>query len=256
MKTLIDSAFIRQQLVVALGNDLIGPRCDDTTRCHEHLPQPPSVWYTTGFLVPHVFQQEAGRTSDEQQSFADLAGEEPSNDASHRLEKQETEDDANDALDQANTRRSWFPSSLGLSFILEKGATLVATITWGDYSPRSESDDEKTWIRTPQLQTISFLIGGLVSSHGILRETEQQGLQPRWIARSASSQLGSPPETSRIRYFNPVTALQSGEKQAGRSGTSRDKIRSEEDNQARQEHEIHGRYNIGIAEYIHADLKP
>ena len=82
-------------------------------RRHEQLPQPPSVWYTTGFLVPHVFQQEAGRTTgDEQLSFADLGGEEPSNDATHRLEKQEKDDDANDALDQASTRRSWFPSSL------------------------------------------------------------------------------------------------------------------------------------------------
>ena len=104
------SAEIRQHLVDALGLDLIGPDWDDTARRHEHLPQPPSVWYTTGFLVPHVFEQEAGRTTEnEQLSFADLAGEEPSNGASNRLEKQEKDDDANDALDQANTRRSWFP---------------------------------------------------------------------------------------------------------------------------------------------------
>jgi len=128
------SAAIRQQLVDALHSDLIGPSWTDVARRHEHLPQPPSVWYSTGFLVPHVFEQEAGRTAeDEQLSFADLAGEEPSNGASNRLEKQEKDDDANDALDQANTRRSWFPSSLGLSFILEKGSTLEASVTWGDY---------------------------------------------------------------------------------------------------------------------------
>ena len=126
------SAAIRQHLVDALGQDLIGPDWSDTARRHEHLPQPPSVWCTTGFLVPHVFEQEAGRTTeDEQLSFADLAGEEPSNGASNRLEKQEKDDDANDALDQASTRRSWFPSSLGLSFILEKGSSLEATVTWG-----------------------------------------------------------------------------------------------------------------------------
>jgi hypothetical protein len=94
-------------------------------------------------LVPHVFEQEAGRTTeDEQLSFADLAGEEPSNGASNRLEKQEKDDDANDALDQANTRRSWFPSSLGLSFILEKGSTLEATVTWGDYSAPADGAEE------------------------------------------------------------------------------------------------------------------
>jgi hypothetical protein len=83
------SAEIRSQLVAALQSDLIGPSWDDVARRHEQLPQPPSVWFTTGFLVPHVFQQEAGRTTtDEQLSFSDLAGEEPSSDATHRLEKQ------------------------------------------------------------------------------------------------------------------------------------------------------------------------
>ena len=72
------SAQVRAQLVDALHSDLIGPGWDDGGRRHEQLGQPPSVWYTTGFLVPHVFQQEAGRTTgDEQLSFADLGGEDP-----------------------------------------------------------------------------------------------------------------------------------------------------------------------------------
>ena len=66
------SAEIRSQLVDALHSDLIGPSWEDVARRHEHLPQPPSVWYTTGFLVPHVFEQEAGRTTEEEQlCFAD-----------------------------------------------------------------------------------------------------------------------------------------------------------------------------------------
>lgn len=137
------SADIRSQLVAALHSDLIGPGWDDVARRHEQLPQPPSVWFTTGFLVPHVFQQEAGRTTtDEQLSFSDLAGEEPSSDATHRLEKQEKDDDANDALDQANTRRSWFTSSCGLSFILERGSTIEATVSWGDYTAPADGDDD------------------------------------------------------------------------------------------------------------------
>jgi hypothetical protein len=75
------TALIREFLLAALGVDLIGPCFKDLTRSHERLPQPPSVWYSTGFLVSHVFQQEAGRVSDQEKySFADLAGEEPSND--------------------------------------------------------------------------------------------------------------------------------------------------------------------------------
>ena len=49
------SAQIRQQLVDALQLDLIGPSWDDVARRHERLPQPPSIWYTTGFLVPNTF---------------------------------------------------------------------------------------------------------------------------------------------------------------------------------------------------------
>jgi hypothetical protein len=219
------SAEIRQHLVDALGLDLIGPSWDDVARRHEHLPQPPSVWYTTGFLVPHVFEQEAGRTTEaEQLSFADLAGEEPSNGASNRLEKQEKDDDANDALDQANTRRSWFPSSLGLSFILEKGATLEATVTWGDYGAPADGAEEKLWSRTPQRQTITFPIAGPGTSPDIPLEGQPQGLCLRWIARPAPSKLGypsdqlsvslfllnkrEPPQTKQIRHRDPVTAFQ------------------------------------------------
>jgi len=97
------SAEIRRQLVDALRSDLIGPSWDDRARRHERLSQPPSVWYTTGFLLPHRFQQEAERqTPDYQLTFADLAREDDSNDAANRLEKREREDDANDSLDQAD----------------------------------------------------------------------------------------------------------------------------------------------------------
>jgi hypothetical protein len=107
------SAAIRQHLVDALGLDLIGPDWTDTARRHEHLPQPPSVWYTTGFLVPHVFEQEAGRTTeDEQLSFADLAGEEPSNGASNRLEKQEKETTPTTPLTRPTPAAAGFPLPL------------------------------------------------------------------------------------------------------------------------------------------------
>jgi hypothetical protein len=219
------SAQVRAQLVDALHSDLIGPGWDDVARRHEQLGQPPSVWYTTGFLVPHVFQQEAGRTTDDEQlSFADLGGEEPSNDATHRLEKQEKDDDANDVLDQASTRRSWFPSSLGLSFILERGSTLEATVTWGDYSAPADGAEEKIWIRTPRRQAVSLSIDGPGTSQDIPLEGHPQGLCMRWIARPAPSRLSypndqlsvslfllnkrEPPQTNQIRHRDPVTAFQ------------------------------------------------
>ena len=214
------SAAIRQHLVDALGLDLIGPSWDDVARRHEQLPQPPSVWYTTGFLVPHVFEQEAGRTTeDEQLSFADLAGEEPSNGASNRLEKQEKDDDANDALDQANTRRSWFPSSLGLSFILEKGSTLEATVSWGDYSAPADGAEEKLWSRTPQRQNVKISIDRPDTSPDIPLEGQPQGLCLRWIARP-------PPTSSADRVTatsSPPTPCSPSGRPASATGQSRSK---------------------------------
>ena len=196
------SAEIRQQLVAALRSDLIGPSWDDTARRHEQLSQPPSVWYTTGFLVPHVFQQEAERqTADQQLSFADLAGEDPSNDAANRLEKKERDEDASDSLDQANTRRTWFPSSLGMSFILERGSSLEATVTWGDYSPPSEGDASKVWVRSPQRVHKSFTITGPGSSDDIPLEPNPDGLCLRWIARPAPKKLGYPSDQLSVSLF-------------------------------------------------------
>jgi hypothetical protein len=219
------SAEIRQQLVSALRSDLIGPSWDETARRHEQLSQPPSVWYTTGFLVPHVFQQEADRTgADGQASYADLAGEDESNDAANRLEKKERDEDANDSLDQGNKRRSWFPSSLGMSFILERGSTLEATVTWGDYDPPADGDDPKLWLRSPQKAEQTFTIAGPGTSNDIPLEGNPEGLCLRWIARQAPKKLGypsdqlsvslfllnkrKPPESNQIRHRDPHTAFQ------------------------------------------------
>lgn len=197
------SAEIRQQLVAALRSDLIGPGWDDHARQHEQISQPPSIWYTTGFLVPHVFQQEAERKSedDNQQSFADLGGEEPSNDAANRIENKERDEDASDSLDQANTRRSWFPSSLGLSFILEKGSSLEATVSWGDYEAPVADDHEKVWSRNPQRVQKQFTIDGPGSSNDIALEPIPEGICLRWIARPAPKKLGYPSDQLSVSVF-------------------------------------------------------
>ena len=219
------SAEIRQQLVAALRTDLIGPSWDDVARRHEHLSQPPSVWYTTGFLVPHVFQQEAERPAEgDGASFENLAGEDDSNDAANRLEKKERDDDANDSLDQGNKRRSWFPSSLGMSFILERGSTLEATVSWGDYEPPADGEDPKIWLRSPERAQQTFTVTGPGTSNDLPLESNPEGLCLRWIARPAPKKLGypseqlsvslfllnkrQPPESNQIRHRDPLTAFQ------------------------------------------------
>ena len=48
----MNSAEIRARLATELRLDLIGPSHHDTALVNEILPDPPSRWYLTGFLVP------------------------------------------------------------------------------------------------------------------------------------------------------------------------------------------------------------
>ena len=75
------SAQIRQQLIDALQLDLIGPSSDCGARRHEQLSQSPSIWCTTGFLVPKSFPEEAGiPTEGDAPRHAGQGGEDPNND--------------------------------------------------------------------------------------------------------------------------------------------------------------------------------
>ena len=66
-----DSATVRDHLIDALQLDLIGPELetDDGPHAYETLPQAPSRWYLTGFLVPFEapdeqrYDEDGGRMS-------------------------------------------------------------------------------------------------------------------------------------------------------------------------------------------------
>jgi hypothetical protein len=112
---------VRRKLVNTLGLDLVGPD-RDSELLDEVLPQAPSRWYLTGFLVPI--------DADEQQKIDEAATEEV--------------DEAGDAggTDDATTpesaaaRRAVFPSSMGLSLLAPRDAKeLLVTVRWGDYRP-------------------------------------------------------------------------------------------------------------------------
>ena len=132
------SAQIRRQLVDALQLDLIGPGWDEVARRHERLPQPPSIWYTTGFLVPNTFQEEAGRPPEgDAPSYADQAGEDPSNDAAIRQEEREGDDDANGSQEESSGKRNWFPWKPATTRLscAAPGPMPSATTCWHDSSP-------------------------------------------------------------------------------------------------------------------------
>src|SRR5258705_4753769 len=112
------SADVRGQLVQALGIDLVGPD-RGSPLLNEVLPQSPSRWYLTGFLVP-VDADESQKTDETADEKVDGGGDGTGDDSV--------------TPEQAAARRATFPSSMGLSLLLPAGATeLTATVRWGDY---------------------------------------------------------------------------------------------------------------------------
>src|SRR5215831_12496075 len=119
---------VRRKLVDALGLDLIGPD-RDSDLLGEVLPQAPSRWYLTGFLVPTEASeaQKADETSAEGVYEQSDAG---------------GTDDAT-TPEPAAARRGVFPSSMGLSLLVTKEAKeLRVTVRWGDYQEQGVGSKE------------------------------------------------------------------------------------------------------------------
>jgi hypothetical protein len=110
---------VRQSLVHALRLDLVGPDPTSSLK-NEVLPQSPSRWYLTGFLVPAEASEDQRRdqTAGEEVDQIDDAG---------------ATDDAV-TPEPAAARRAYFPSSLGLSILVPGNAReLRVVVRWGDY---------------------------------------------------------------------------------------------------------------------------
>lgn len=135
------SAAVRTRLMDALQLDLVGPIPEDETHAHEVLPQAPSMWYLTGFLVPY-------EASVQQRS--DDAGD----DELDQLSRTSAGDDET-TPEAASSRKALFPSSMGLSFLVAPNTTeLQVTAQWGNYFPVVEAEDQETKIETG-LQTFT-----------------------------------------------------------------------------------------------------
>lgn len=115
-------ADVREELVYALRDDLIGPDPDDrrdAAHLTETLSAPPSSWYLTGFLAPFE-QKNEDKEDPEADETLDSALEGP--------EEGETEAPA--------ARRPVFPSSIGLSVLIRPSVKhLHVRATYGTYVP-------------------------------------------------------------------------------------------------------------------------
>ena len=100
-----DSVAARRYLTNALRIDLIGPRPQDAALQDERLPQAPSRWYMTGFLVPTNAPLEQ-RAQDTEEEFDDPA--EPIHGS-----------DDSGTPDRGSGKRNFLPSSIGLSILVD-----------------------------------------------------------------------------------------------------------------------------------------
>lgn len=142
----MNSIDVRKRLTDALVLDLVGPT-GALGDAHEVLPQNPSRWYLTGFLVPLDADdtQRAEPTSAEEM---DGAG-----------DPQGADDGA--APEPAAARQKYLPSSLGLSLLISAATReLRITVRWGDYAPRpaAEKGTAPDWVRTPHERPLTLAL--------------------------------------------------------------------------------------------------
>ena len=143
---------VREALAHALRLDLIGPG-PEGEHAEERLPgwERPSMWYLTGFLVP-TGTPAAQRSDDEEEDDFDAEIPEKLGLAEETVQHGK------------RTKRGFFPSSIGLSFLVPPGARAIQiTATWGDYRRAKGRDwagkEIEAWAREPRAETVTVELG-------------------------------------------------------------------------------------------------
>ena len=146
----VDAAGVRERLVEALNLDLIGPWADHALS-GERLPGwvRPSNWYLTGFLIPSGTKEEQRADPDEDDDLDEAP-------ASGGLPDESSEE-------RKAARKGFFPSSMGLSFLVAGGAdALAVTVRWGDYdraeAAGADGKSESVWLRRSNERTVTVTL--------------------------------------------------------------------------------------------------
>ena len=147
-----DSAEVRERLVEALNLDLIGPWSGHTLAA-ERLPGwvRPSNWYLTGFLIPSGTRPESSADADEEDDIDETP-------ASSGLAEESSEE-------RKAAKKGFFPSSMGLSFLVAAEADALAVIVrWGDYEPAkvegADGKSDSAWLRRSNERTVPVSLSG------------------------------------------------------------------------------------------------
>lgn len=187
------SVQVRSKLVDSLRLDLVGPS-DSLGDPAEVLPQAPSRWYLTGFLVPlEAGSQRADETSDDD---LDQAGEGGG-----------VDDDT--PPERAAARQRYLPSSIGLSIILPASAKdLHVQVSWGDYQRSAEGPEQ--WKRIPRAEVVSIDLAKATDRPLEKDVPKSSGLRVAYLARpvgmlAADARLPSDARTVSVFVVNRRT---------------------------------------------------
>lgn len=190
-------AEVREQLVEALQLDLVGPTPEDALHAEETIPQAPSLWYLTGFLVPYEasLSQRSDDTGDD-----DL----------DEVSRTSSGDDET-TPEAASARKALFPSSIGLSFLVPQETTaLNICVDWGDYAPVPQEGEENVaetrlqtltstpWQRSPRQSGLRVPLGQNTTH---LDVPESDGLQLVLSVRKVNANTKLPPGTKAVSLF-------------------------------------------------------
>ena len=162
------------RLVEALRLDLVGPWAGHELEA-EQLPgrERPSNWYVAGFVIPTGTPPDRSADADEDDDLDTVP------------ESAGLAEESNDERKAA--RKAFFPSSIGLSFLVAAACRqLAVTVRWGDYAPAEieEAGGGKTpvWRRTPHEAVLSIPLGG--SAGPVVRDIPgSEGLQLHVVQR-------------------------------------------------------------------------
>jgi hypothetical protein len=186
---------VRASLLDALQVDLIGPS-GGLGDHREVLPQAPSRWYLTGFLVP--------TDADEDQRF------DPNSDDEVDQAPAVATVDENQTPEQAASKRSYLPSSLGLSVLVPSGKqALQVIVRYGEYLRVEPEEGFKQgslpqWRRNPHEEILTIELGIKVPAQGVVPVPNSRGVEVVWSLRGVpdgDTDGGLPKGTQSLSIF-------------------------------------------------------
>ena len=189
-------AQIRSTLIDTLHLDLIGPTPDADLHQTETIPQAPSKWYLSGFLVP--YEAKLSQRSDPD-----------SDDTPDAQPKKDKGNDDDNLPEPETSRKGIFPSSCGLSFLITaRTEQLDLIVTWGTYEPIPDASSaietglqartSIPWQRTPHQVPITL---SLKSDRQTLPVPNSNGLEIVISIRSIDHHCGLEIGTRSVSLF-------------------------------------------------------